>query len=379
MGSLESPVRLPGKPCCASRRYEYIWGTAAARLGQRQGSNANAIRSSEHWLSKAFNRMTMVGAAAAPGFAVLVSDRLVTLARGREFAGEHDAMANKTVVYLGHDGLLLLGYTGSAYLNGVPTDEWIAQVLWGPPFYRNPDGGLPTAVRGNNDGPRGINQVLLTLRRRLSEVPNGRKVSVVASGWRSRRRRLYPILISFSGADPCLASPSMVLRPPRRREFVHEVVGALPPPEVVEAALAEPRHQPRNGHEAADWVVSLFTSVIRRTAAQNPTVGPHVMTVTVPHPANRRISCRFDPKTTHYACFAHAQPEARTPTVFSPWIVSEFGYQSPMVMGGIAGFKTKFREWEVEFLGFDAPSAMEGFGFVLDQRRRPMPGTRARR
>lgn len=318
--------------------------------------------------------MTMVAAASCRGFAVMVSDRLVTLSRNGAFAGRHDPLANKTIVYLGRDGLLILGYTGSAYLDGIPTDEWIAQVLWGRPFERNPDGSLPTALRGKGAGPRGLNQVLLVLRRRLGMALGGRGVTVMATGWRSHRGRLYPLLVSFSGADDGLASSTMSLRRPRTRELAQEVIGVQPTRAVIDAAVNEPRPQPTNGYAYADYVVSIFTSVIRRTAAFDRTVGPHVMAVTVPHPTNRRITCRFDGHVVHMARFAMADPSLKMPVAFTPWLVSEFGYNSAMVMSGLPSVKTKFREWTVEFLGCPDRPSDSGPAFLVDQRRSAMPG-----
>ncbi|MBI1199994.1 MAG: hypothetical protein GC203_19220 [Phenylobacterium sp.] len=322
--------------------------------------------------------MTMVGAAACQGFAVLISDRLVTLSRQGTYAGPHDLLANKTVVYLGRDCALIFGFAGTAYLAGIPTDEWIAQVLWGKEFQRYPDGRLPTAVGGKGDGPRGLNQVLLTLRRKLSVTPGGKGVTLLVSGWWSRRRRrLIPILVKFSGNDAGFASPTMKLRPPRSRiNLAQEVIGILPTADVIQAAQKEPRPQPRNGFEYADYVISIFTSVIRRTAASDPGVGPHVTAVTIPHPSNRRVTCRFDPFAEHSARIGSGSHEARIPVAFTPWVVSELGFQSAMVLSGIQSFKRKFGSWTIEYLGcpprVDIDTSVPSF--IADQQRRPMPG-----
>jgi hypothetical protein len=287
-------------------------------------------------------------------------------------------MANKTVVYLGYDSVLILGFAGTAYLDGIPTDEWVAQVLWGRQFERNPDGSLPTAVGGRRAGPQGLNQVLLTLRKRLAGTPGGSGVTMLVSGWWSRRRRPpIPVLVKFSGSDPEFASPSMKMRPPQSRiELAQGVIGILPSDDVVRAAQAEPRERPKNGFEYADYAISILTSIIRRTAAVDPAVGPHVTAVTIPHPSNRRVTCRFDPFSEHSARFG-PDGEARTPVAFTPWVVTEFGYQSAMVLSGIQSFKRKFRNWTVEYLGCPPradPNTMPGF--VTDQRRAPMPGRR---
>ena len=56
-------------------------------------------------------------------YVMQVSDRRLTdLLSG----GEFDAVANKNVVYLARDGIFTICYSGPAYLEGVPTDTWIA-------------------------------------------------------------------------------------------------------------------------------------------------------------------------------------------------------------------------------------------------------------
>lgn len=42
-----------------------------------------------------------------------------------------DPEANKTIVYVARDAIVSIGYTGRAYLEGRPTDQWIAEQLIG--------------------------------------------------------------------------------------------------------------------------------------------------------------------------------------------------------------------------------------------------------
>lgn len=62
-----------------------------------------------------------------------VSDRLLTqqLRRGGTFAGTHtfDDASNKTIVFIGGNGILSISFTGTAYMHAIPTDQWVAQVL----------------------------------------------------------------------------------------------------------------------------------------------------------------------------------------------------------------------------------------------------------
>jgi hypothetical protein len=70
--------------------------------------------------------VTLVISVATPGYGLHVSDRLVSKA-----GAPYDAYANKTIVFRATDGVVVFGYTGSAFLDGIPTDTWIADVVSG--------------------------------------------------------------------------------------------------------------------------------------------------------------------------------------------------------------------------------------------------------
>src|SRR6476469_5543563 len=74
--------------------------------------------------------MTLVLSYITRGYAFQVSDRLLTRRIGTS-QKQFDVLSNKNVVYLARDALVSLGYTGWAYLDGIPTDQWIAQKLAG--------------------------------------------------------------------------------------------------------------------------------------------------------------------------------------------------------------------------------------------------------
>src|SRR3546814_6108171 len=82
--------------------------------------------------------MTLVLTAMTPRYVVQAADRLLT-----KGAAVHDAMANKTIIYRTRDGVMVLSYSGIAYLSRQPMDEWIAEQLWGDAIGRGPDGCGP--------------------------------------------------------------------------------------------------------------------------------------------------------------------------------------------------------------------------------------------
>lgn len=70
--------------------------------------------------------MTKIIAVSSAGLMCHGADRLVS-AGGSSF----DPLANKTLVYSAPDALAAISYTGSAYLEDLPTDEWLARALTG--------------------------------------------------------------------------------------------------------------------------------------------------------------------------------------------------------------------------------------------------------
>ncbi len=53
--------------------------------------------------------------------------------RTKSGAKSWDIAANKTIIVIGRDCWLVLGYTGLAYLDGKPTDQFIAEAISGVP------------------------------------------------------------------------------------------------------------------------------------------------------------------------------------------------------------------------------------------------------
>lgn len=76
--------------------------------------------------------MTLIVAAVAGNWAFHASDRFVSVEPTPDNpTGEFDPHSNKTVVVVGSDCWVVLGYTGTAYLDDKPTDQLIAEAISG--------------------------------------------------------------------------------------------------------------------------------------------------------------------------------------------------------------------------------------------------------
>jgi hypothetical protein len=74
--------------------------------------------------------MTLVIGGLTRGYVFHASDRLTTVtSTAKNPDNAWDIHSNKTVIVVGSDCWLVIGYTGLAYLDGIPTDQFIASVL----------------------------------------------------------------------------------------------------------------------------------------------------------------------------------------------------------------------------------------------------------
>lgn len=77
--------------------------------------------------------MTLILAIATPAYVLQVGDRLTTreyqYPSGARVVRPYDTTANKTIIYGAKDALVTIGWSGAAYIQGLTTDNWLAQVL----------------------------------------------------------------------------------------------------------------------------------------------------------------------------------------------------------------------------------------------------------
>lgn len=134
---VEAPQRVPGRSirrrpvCCVGGGEPPRHGRTERwyRVGLVVQPSCNRCSMTSPRLGPAGgDAMTIILTAVLPNVVIQASDRLVTL---RGDYRVHDTTANKSIVYVGAGCRLAIGYTGLAYINGIPTDEWIVEQLHG--------------------------------------------------------------------------------------------------------------------------------------------------------------------------------------------------------------------------------------------------------
>ena len=323
--------------------------------------------------------MTLIIAFSSPQFAVMASDRLVTQASridGR-YLKDHNRLANKTLVLVTRDAAVAVGYCGSAYLGGQPTDDWIAETASAGERLSGSD-GTPGMIGFKVPCDLLLHQICNRLRRGLAGCEGGRGVTIMLVGWRVRRRWCIPITLVFGASANLGPDPGMTMRPSWPLRSTFRCIGAQPTP--VEFGATFRAHTAAGGRFDEDRAVALITDVIRRKAATDRTVGPHVMSVTLWHPAiSRRALCCFDPIEGHYGEMEVDGVKARSPVAYSPWILTPATFHAPTEMSGTPGDSA---HWNVDGWSFEmkdvprADPAPSKIGWAMPQPREPMPGQR---
>ena len=253
--------------------------------------------------------MTLVLSIATPFYCLQVSDRQLT-------AGEttFDKAANKTVLFGGEDGIVVLSYTGAAYLRGVPTDTRIAGALtagealkgWGSQF------GPGVRVRDVGSAMRDIRGV-------LQGFPSFARShgEVVAVGWQWRRKRpqrsrqvLWEI-----GPNPDSWVQQIPRRPEEGRAKVYlATIGDDPfSPSELQFLVEEVAQKERD----VEAVEALLVEAIRKAASRRATIGPNCMSVLLNRGKIPRI--RFIPQEIHVAIAGSEQVEIG----FCPWVIGK--------------------------------------------------------
>lgn len=147
--------------------------------------------------------MTLIFTLATPRYILQVSDRLVTRDE-RQF----DPASNKTLIYHAKNAVVSIGYSGLAYLEDVPTDQWIAQKLWGEGRFLELEPGRPAAFTyGRAPQWLDIGRSMDLLRHECEQVFSGlpphmlRPQHIVLAGWQWRRGVVRPIVCQLRNSE----------------------------------------------------------------------------------------------------------------------------------------------------------------------------------
>jgi hypothetical protein len=319
--------------------------------------------------------MTLILTAINAACVVQASDRLTTKWREQRFFGEHDPIANKTVIYLAYDGPMVISFAGTAYVGNEPTDNWIARKLAGGALGSMPDGR--TAAFSFQRLPiRTFNEACWLLERAIDGEPafSASGLEVTIGGWRIRRRRLVQTLLAIiKTKNGTLRHGHMRLRIADFGSAFCSIGVDLDPADVKAMRADHPDQQAMLVDSATRS--AFLAELIVRISKSNRAVGSDVISVEIPRwqpEGPRIITICFRPQTERYAALLGAMTyPIPFPTAFWPWIVTPMGWRAPTVSTGHA-MVPYFSGWEFVH---QAPAASPPRGLLHAESsvQRPKP------
>jgi hypothetical protein len=281
--------------------------------------------------------MTLHLSRVAKDLALQVSDRQITWS-GRPF----DELSNKNILYWARDALVSIGYTGIAYLEDTPTDQWLVEKLSGWPYERRrrPD---MLMIGGVLNWWRNIELTLhlfqSELRRAFSQARASERqfhFELAIVGWRLKWKRKRQFVSSpfVARVIKAAGSPSVrVVMPGRRWYLGGKMMTGQTPEYLTPEEYQHWRHRLVIEHSdpqvRADHAERVFTEAIRSVSARWASVGPHCMSILLPPPGVGWVRVRYIPSES-----LDGHPLADYPVAYSPWIVGPRHILAPSVMRG---------------------------------------------
>jgi hypothetical protein len=293
---------------------------------------------------------------------VHVSDRLVTLRAAGTPPFDH--LANKTVVLRADDALVSIGYTGHAYLEGVPSDEWIATMLWGRGIGHGRGFGGPLRL-----GDLGL--LVNRLRGRLREVigaGGNPAITIVGAGmqWNRRTGRTRPTCFLII----CERGVVNIRRLPRYWgwETAEGRPIIVPLPEAGELPWGNRLVASLRTVTQWEHVAAILADSLREFETRHPTVGRHCMAVYVPRSRAVPMVTRFMPDTGAAGTSAAAPTLGALPAAYTPFIVAPGFVSGPTISVGTSLLDAGDFKIQIE-----APDAGQGVLGWAPMPRPPQP------
>jgi hypothetical protein len=262
--------------------------------------------------------VTLVLTMATPAFIIQASDRLVTKNR-KTF----DPIANKSIIYRAENAIAAISYSGLAFISKIPTDEWLAQELWGAPIPRGHDGVRPALC---SSAPRPnewtLKEAVEHLKCAIDGLPQknidqgGLSLSIAAMPIANNPGDAVPIVFEIERSQ-FVRNCKFESKKPIDRKFVIGQIGIPILESDIDAKLAPFRE--RNSGTVAEMEV-ILVELIREKSRIDSAVGPNVQTIIIPNNAGEVTAC-FHEAMPHQAIVETAAGNFTTPVAHAPWIV----------------------------------------------------------
>jgi hypothetical protein len=316
--------------------------------------------------------LTIILTLACPAYVIQVSDRLVSK-RLRGALTPYDARANKSLLYQARNALVAIGYASTAYISGVPTDQWIARLLWGKPFPLGPDGLRIPKVLGRNPYVPHIDYAVWTIKSALEPIPAALSgLYITVAGWRMRRRYLKPFVLELENPQG-----SSVLKIGRGDRYWVEGQNVRLHGIGVELSAEQQRRLAsrlrEQGAYRGDWRAArqVLSETVLELAGTPIGVGANAMSIALPHPKIGIPEVAFLPTEDHDAPLITGRGITIDvePVFFTPWLIGPMVLYPPSAEVGDTRINLGGTEVHVE----GAPSTKGLLALSTSVRRPPPP------
>jgi hypothetical protein len=323
--------------------------------------------------------VTLIVSAVVGNWAFHASDRFVSVDPTPDNpTGEYDPHANKTVVVVGTDCWVVLGYTGIAYLDGKPTDQLIAEAISGydelPPamstFWQRPPNLHYREIRNR------VEAKLKDAYTRLSESEKRRATLVSAAGVQEKDSLVTKVMFRMTVVGD--TATSVELRPDTQQfnAFYIDAVGMVHNP-TIDRAKARLSAITGSAEEVPDTVREILKDAVLETSTLTNKVGDNVMTVVLDNPGQAiRTGLHITDRQRQADLFETArqqQPDmldqfAHRLTVSTPYVLMPGNIWGPSI-GNPGGWVVN-NEITFDYTGFDdQPGSGSGAFFGVQPRR----------
>jgi hypothetical protein len=254
-----------------------------------------------------------------PFGAFLVTDRLVTDDRAPV-----DTVANKNLVYLARNGILAIGYTGFAYFDNAPTDQWLAETLLDTRFDR---GQQVANMIGASHRVLTIAEAMESLQNAVSRatpliderfrsqwLPS--EFDVLSVGYEWTDEEWWCVIHGISKAS----GEAECTRETVQRRF--QLVAA--PASTSGSDHLEPVNHTIRGATSASEVENALVAGVRSAAARHRTVGRDCLVIHVGLPTTASAVVRFsaqNPEKSKEAIPVGYRVRRTMPVAYSPWVI----------------------------------------------------------
>lgn len=298
----------------------------------------------------------------AGNWAFHASDRFVSVKpTPANLTGEYDPHSNKTVVVVGTDCWVVLGYAGLAFLDGKPTDRLLAEAISGydelapamMTFWQRPPDLHYREIR------RRVEEKLEAAYSRLPSSQKKLPTLVLASGVQRKDNMVTKVMFRTTVVGDTVTSIEMRPDTQQFNSFYIDAVGMVHNPTIDRAkerltALDCP------AEEAADRTRNILRDAVLETSTLTDKVGANVMTVVLDNSERTiRTGLYISDRKRQAELFEKArngQPDmldqfAERLTVSTPYVLTPGGIWGPSI--GNPGGWSMNNEITFDYTGFE--------------------------